>query len=154
MARVYVKKTHCIRGHELTPENRSGGTGQCKLCKKIHFANHRKRDPDYKKRWRKKHRDRLRTEHIGYRYGISQEVYDCLLSEQNGKCALCGLVFDSSENLKTPRVDHDHVTGKVRALLCHHCNAGLGQFKDNPDVMERAAAYVRLHRTAVYTDVD
>nr|WP_079404456.1 endonuclease VII domain-containing protein [Streptomyces sp. 3211] len=39
-------------------------------------------------------------------------------------------------------VDHDHQTGKVRGVLCFSCNAALGQFKDRPDVMRRAAAYV------------
>nr|BFD85776.1 hypothetical protein StreXyl84_51770 [Streptomyces sp. Xyl84] len=39
-------------------------------------------------------------------------------------------------------VDHCHGTGRVRGVLCSSCNAALGQFKDRPDVMRRAAAYV------------
>jgi hypothetical protein len=42
------------------------------------------------------------------------------------------------EVVKTLCVDHDHITGKVRALLCDDCNKGLGQFKDNPELLEVA----------------
>jgi hypothetical protein len=39
-------------------------------------------------------------------------------------------------------VDHCHDTGKVRRLLCHNCNRALGLFKDNSDILRKAADYV------------
>lgn len=60
-----------------------------------------------------------------------------MYEEQGGKCYLCGASQD--RNLA---VDHCHSTGKVRKLLCSQCNQALGLFKDNPEVMRKAALYV------------
>lgn len=70
-------------------------------------------------------------------YGISQEGFDLLFVKQNGLCAICGT---NDPGKKGFHVDHDHVTGKVRWLLCGHCNLGLGHFRDNPEILRKAAA--------------
>ena len=61
-----------------------------------------------------------------------------MLAAQAGLCAVC-------RSAPAVHVDHDHATGTVRALLCFNCNGGLGQFKDDPDVLRAAADYVRFH---------
>jgi hypothetical protein len=40
-------------------------------------------------------------------------------------------------------IDHDHTTGEVRGLLCPTCNAGLGHFKDSPELLLKAALYLQ-----------
>ena len=57
------------------------------------------------------------------------------LKEEVKECVICG----SDEKLV---VDHDHQTGKVRGMLCNHCNRGLGHFRDDPLLLEFAAQYL------------
>lgn len=67
--------------------------------------------------------------------------YDALWREQGGRCALC-------RRWRTLVVDHDHESGLVRQLLCSQCNTGLGMFRDQPEVLEAAAEYVRRWKAA------
>ena len=80
-----------------------------------------------------------RTYHLKKRYGITAEDADAMLTAQGGLCAICGVAA-------AEHVDHDHETGGVRELLCFNCNGGLGQFKDDPEVLRAAADYVERHR--------
>lgn len=74
-------------------------------------------------------------------YGISSAEYEEKLKYQNYSCALCGI----KPTTKALAVDHCHTTGKVRSLLCGLCNTGLGQFKDNPELLLKAADYLRKY---------
>lgn len=65
----------------------------------------------------------------------SQEWWD-KYNEQDGSCEICG---DNDCKLV---VDHDHETNCIRSLLCNRCNIGLGAFKDNPKLMNKAASYI------------
>lgn len=71
-------------------------------------------------------------------YGMPPSKYHELLAEQGGGCRLCGRKPDRRPLV----IDHDHVTGVVRALLCHRCNCGLGFFGDDPARLREAAAYL------------
>lgn len=87
-----------------------------------------------------KHNEYSRWYRRKRKYGITKEQYSALLDKQDGKCYICEEVHGWDL-----RVDHDHETGQVRALLCNTCNAGLGQFKDNPFRLRAAAKYVEHH---------
>lgn len=69
------------------------------------------------------------------KYGVSVEWLRKETDRQAGCCPICGRAAHL-------RVDHDHETGKVRGLICHNCNTGLGHFKDDPDWMMSAVAYL------------
>lgn len=71
--------------------------------------------------------------------GMTWEAYQALLKDQNNACAICRTPF----GLKTPDIDHDHETGKVRGLLCRACNLLLGHFQDNFGALGAAVAYLR-----------
>ncbi|MEU2335640.1 endonuclease VII domain-containing protein [Streptomyces sp. NPDC013172] len=79
--------------------------------------------------------ERNRLSYFKRTYGLTKVERDALIASQHGVCCIC---------LSAPaaHVDHCHETGRVRGVLCFSCNAALGQFKDQPDVMRRAAAYV------------
>ena len=69
---------------------------------------------------------------------------------QNARCAICGVAEADAAN-KRLVLDHDHVTGRPRALLCHNCNCGLGHFRDNPELLATAIRY--LHETGTVTPI-
>jgi hypothetical protein len=78
-------------------------------------------------------------------YGLTLEEHDAILASQDGVCAICrgpalgrkGRWFD---------VDHDHVTGKIRGLLCMDCNRGIGALKDDPALCRAAADYLEARK--------
>lgn len=70
-----------------------------------------------------------------------------MLQSQEGRCDICG----TSRNSDRFHVDHDHATGRVRALLCLHCNALLGHAKDDPNTLRAAILYLERHLNATDT---
>lgn len=74
------------------------------------------------------------------RYGLSVADFDSMLNDQGGVCAIC------REAASKICVDHCHKTGKVRGLLCDHCNRGIGCFGDDPETMASAIEYVRKNQ--------
>lgn len=70
------------------------------------------------------------------KYGLREVDVVALLAAQGGGCAICG-----GNHLLG--VDHDHVTGNVRGVLCRRCNSGIGQLGDDPARVERALIYLR-----------
>jgi hypothetical protein len=64
-----------------------------------------------------------------------------LFQKQNGCCAICGKT--EKDNGQQLAIDHNHSTHQVRALLCRHCNTGLGAFKDDEVLMSKAIEYLR-----------
>ena len=77
-----------------------------------------------------------------YKYKITQDRYDELVAAQDGRCCIC----DREAPLQ---VDHCHVTGDVRFLLCGNCNKGLGLFGDDIERLEAAIRYLQVSRGQV-----
>jgi len=84
--------------------------------------------------------DAQREANLRKSFGIGIEDYDKLLEEQKGKCKICGSCHSTFK--RRLAVDHCHDTGKIRGLLCQFCNTGLGNFKDNIELLERAKQYL------------
>lgn len=80
-------------------------------------------------------------------YGITVETFAEMIAAQNGRCSIC------TQLLEQPCVDHDHASGKVRAVLCRKCNSMIGLAGENVDTILRAAAYLDHHKTSQETKV-
>lgn len=79
------------------------------------------------------------------KYGMTPEDYDDMLLEQSNSCAICDTHISQAGGRGKFKlhVDHDHVTGAVRGLLCINCNTALGKFKDSEDLLLAAIQYLR-----------
>ena len=78
-------------------------------------------------------------------YNITIEEYNKMFIEQNGCCAICGK--HQSEFKRVFAVDHNHITGKVRKLLCVRCNVMIGYSNENPDILILGAKYLNKYMT-------
>lgn len=110
-------------------KNRSkkdGYASYCKDCKKEEAKKYKPRKETLKKRLSK--------------HDITPDTYNEMFNKQHGKCLICGR--HQSELTKGLCVDHDHVTGKNRGLLCTKCNLRLGVFNDNIEHLKAAIVYL------------
>jgi len=146
MQPVFRKCTCCLVEKSLTEDfykhsdkrkHRSGGYhAQCKKCMLEKNRKYSAQPKQKRKIWENK---------IQYRYGITLLQYETLLKNQNGSCAICNTKNPSVKNKKNCyfSVDHCHDTGRIRGLLCPTCNSGIGFLKDNPQIILKAAEYLR-----------
>lgn len=121
-------------------------------CKECRAASERRRvgvDPARRKasiaRWRAENREAFNAAQarakMRRKYGLSADALAALLAEQGGACAICGSVEGGGKH-KRLVVDHCHRSGAVRGMLCHSCNTAIGHFRDDPNLLRAAAAYV------------
>ena len=128
-----------------------GVRGRCKLCTKKsrgeYLSKNRLRINERSKAWRLKNPDKVKKYQsqgflarkfaaIKRNYGVSRDQYIDMLEKQDGRCIIC----DTRSSKMC--IDHCHNTGKVRGLLCDKCNRGLGFFKENVEVLRRAADFL------------
>lgn len=94
-----------------------------------------------RERWRGYYRE----DNLKRNYGISLADYSSMLQSQGDVCAICERPEEGylRGRLRTLAVDHDHVTGRVRGLLCTHCNRALGSARDDPAILLRAIRYLK-----------
>ena len=132
-ARAYHRSRHAENGRRITPI--------CSMCgierdDQVHQAY----CPNCLYSW-----------HIKRKYGLTLDEYVAMLERQGGGCSICGVRQSQlwREVVRQPLViDHCHNSNKVRGLLCDHCNRGLGQFRDDPALLRRAAEYLEAHASS------
>lgn len=109
----------------------------CKVCR-------RAKDRERYKSSSGKGKDRVFDHSLRRLYGITLEQYREMAKAQQHRCGICGEPPGTANRL---HVDHDHETGRIRSLLCHHCNLMLGNARDSVDRLRQAIAYLELHAT-------
>lgn len=80
---------------------------------------------------------------LKFLYGLTPEEFSFMVGSQMNLCKACRVPMTMiSHKPESCHVDHDHTTGKIRGLLCHTCNSGLGMLKDDPKRLRALADYV------------
>ena len=113
---------------------RDGLSCYCRDCVNRKAREQSKKEPT------KQYRRRYMREYDLKKYGMTIDDFETKVREQDGKCAIC------AEQLKFGTggcaVDHDHVSNRVRGLLCRLCNVGVGHFRENTVILSQAIEYL------------
>lgn len=116
----------------------------------IYYSEDSKREQrkEYSKEYRKTHKKEFLEKSLN-QYGITLDEYNKKVKEQNGLCLICHeeekIIDKRTGKTKRLCVDHDHVTGKVRGLLCNKCNQAIGLIGDSPLLANAIADYLIEH---------
>ena len=160
MSKALKIGSFCTKGlHLLKSENDiyvkpSSGQRNCIQCRdlsyKKHYLENKERCLSRSKKWAEANKEKVaaiaRASHLRRKFCLSGADFLQMKEKQNNACAICQQepkeFKDSYGRSKSWCVDHDHVTGKIRGLLCCNCNLGLGHFMDNTDFLRQAILYV------------
>lgn len=132
----------------------------CKECKKSQVKNWKKdniekcnsyrktwktlnpsADKAAKAKWALNNKPKISNKRLKHLYGITLQEYIAILELQGFSCAICKST--SCQSKRNFAVDHNHVTGEVRGLLCKRCNTALGLFQDSPSIIFSAVNYLK-----------
>jgi hypothetical protein len=138
--RQCTKCRHWLPSHAFSPSYTPRKQSWCKNC--INAHKRATRTPLS-----------MRDEKLRRKYGITIKQYDRMLQSQSGVCAVCKAPETRREG-RSKRggichlaVDHDHKTGRPRALLCHACNVSLGQLHEDPQRIKALLSYAEWCQT-------
>ena len=120
-------------------KNKSTTDGYCSLCKpcnKNHASTWNKHNPV-------KRGVIVQKNNYKKRYGLSVEQKQALIDGQDCKCAICKNELTNTHDVC---VDHNHVTGAIRGILCRKCNLGIGHLNDSIDILKSAQEYLEKYK--------
>lgn len=132
----------------------------CKPCVTARTVAWKEQNPEKAKAYTKTAEAKRYSRRMEDRYGISSSDYEAILREQDGVCRICkrhetrtrgkrqlDFVGEDSKAAIVRRlaIDHDHVTGKVRGLLCGACNTVLGLVSEDVAILNSVIEYLEEH---------
>jgi hypothetical protein len=99
---------------------------------------------EYYKIWTKRQpKTYTRNRYLRHRYGLTEQQVRDMLTTQGGGCAICKREVVLFTGKTGAHIDHDHVTKKIRGILCSGCNRMLGCAQDDPAVLAAGVEYLR-----------
>jgi hypothetical protein len=135
--------------NDRNAQRRAHRAGNLEWYRKLEAAQRNKNRVRYNQTrddWKKRNPEKRRFISLKLKFGITKEEFDAQLEAQHHMCVVC------SEEGVLWHCDHDHVTGRLRGIVCRACNTGLAMFRDDPRKMEAAAAYIRCFNSAMGVD--
>jgi hypothetical protein len=133
-------------------------TDNYKITRKLYIDRNKNKISNSNKKYRESNIDKILPREREYnkinakeksikntarKLGISPQDCKEIIIVNNNRCCICGK--DQSEISGRLRIDHDHITGKVRGCLCHSCNCAIGLFKDDISILKSAVEYLEKH---------
>ena len=111
---------------------------RCRTC----AAKHKVTTAKFKTR-----REYSRDWALRKKYDIDSDGFDVLWSAFQGRCGICDIeltqpTLSRGQPLSAACVDHDHVTGNIRGLLCGACNRAIGLLKDDYNICRKAMIWL------------
>ena len=130
-----TKQDFCTRGHDMSTfrKQHPNGDTYCSRCKNDRSNKARKNDP-------KKTAVYARRSNLRRYYGLEESEYNVLFDSQDGKCSICQKQLERIS--RSTHIDHCHSSGKIRGILCHHCNTAIGLFGDDVEKIKAAIEYL------------
>lgn len=111
-----------------------------KACKARSYIKHRAKVLAKVKEYRLANPLKIRERYLKVRYNLTIDGWEQLFAFQEKACKICKSQEPSGKGW---HVDHDHQTGKIRGILCHHCNTALGLLKDSSEIAEKVVQYLK-----------
>ncbi len=139
------RRKHSAENVQRVREWRKANPKKMAAMRKRDRERHHEQRITWQRENRRKHPKQAKHHHLTHTFGIGITDYEAMLEKQGGRCAICkreecrkfrGKVVGLS-------VDHCHVRGHIRGLLCQGCNTGLGLFRDDPALLSAAIRYLR-----------
>lgn len=131
---------------EYKKQNREYINAQQRERRKMNIISYKQKESEY----RNKNRQSIRENHSARKYGMTIEQYKEFIINHNNLCSICfkeeTRKTRDGETTSTLCVDHCHDTGRVRGLVCHNCNNGLGRFFDSIELLQSAIDYLKKHQ--------
>lgn len=140
----------------MKPCSRCGGPldgrhkSYCRACAAEYARQNRAKRGDkarkYSREYRKQYLAKYPEKRVQYArkssYGLTNDEFIAMFTAQSGRCAICHTPLVEGKGKDCLAIDHDHVTGEVRGLLCQGCNSLLGYAQDSSSILFSAIQYL------------